>query len=194
MFRGSWLVIGLSFCCASCLFLGPLPPATPPRPPVSIQQSSHAFRQDSARPGSTATPEQPSSASADPASIAARLLAMVNDARERAGLKPLVASPYLDAAARRHTIAMVRDGSFAHRVPGETGLAERLGAAGVHSAALGENIFETSSDDVARECVEAWLESPGHRENLMSAQFRLTGVGIARNDLGDSYVTEDFAH
>jgi uncharacterized protein YkwD len=62
---------------------------------------------------------------------------------------------------------------------------------------VGENIFETSesaSAAVADECVQMWMQSEGHRLNMMSPEFEKTGIAIQTSDNGENYITEDFAH
>ena len=126
-----------------------------------------------------------------------RILALVNQERESAGIKPLFFSPELAKAARQHSGAMAAEGFFEHRGEGEPKLFDRVTASGMDTDHVGENIFETSegvSGAVADECVEMWMQSEGHRLNMLSPEFDKTGiaVGISRN--GENYITEDFAH
>jgi len=126
-----------------------------------------------------------------------RILALVNQERESAGIKPLFFSPELAKAAREHSGAMAEVGFFEHRGEGEPPLFDRVTASGMDTDHVGENIFETSegvSGAVADECVEMWMQSEGHRLNMLSPEFDKTGiaVGISRN--GENYITEDFAH
>ncbi len=126
-----------------------------------------------------------------------RVLALVNHERESAGVRPLFISPALAKAARQHSIAMAKAGFFQHRGQGEPALFERVTASGMETDRVGENIFQTSdgvSGAVAEECVMMWMQSEGHRLNLLSPEFEKTGiaVGISRN--GENYITEDFAH
>jgi uncharacterized protein YkwD len=62
---------------------------------------------------------------------------------------------------------------------------------------VGENIFETSegvSGAVADECVEMWMQSEGHRFNMLSPEFDKTGIAVGISSNGENYITEDFAH
>jgi uncharacterized protein YkwD len=126
-----------------------------------------------------------------------RILALVNQERESAGIQPLFFSPQLAKAARQHSSAMAAEGFFEHRGEGEPKLFDRVTASGMDTDHVGENIFETSegvSGAVADECVQMWMQSEGHRLNMLSPEFDKTGiaVGISRN--GENYITEDFAH
>jgi len=109
--------------------------------------------------------------------VSREMLVQVNAARERAGLKPLRLDSVLAKAAQRHAEDMLKRGYFDHRSPAGTTVRERSTAAGYRWAAIGENIAygQTSVDEV----VETWLESPGHRKNILSPNFSELGVGLA---------------
>ena len=126
-----------------------------------------------------------------------RILALVNRERENAGVKPLSFSSELANAAHQHSSTMAAAGFFEHRGEGEPALFDRVTASGMDTDHVGENIFETSegvSSAVADECVQMWMQSAGHRMNMLSPEFDKTGiaVGISRN--GENYITEDFAN
>ena len=126
-----------------------------------------------------------------------RILALVNRERESAGVKPLFFSPELARAARRHSSAMAQAGFFEHRGEGEAALFERVTASGTATDHVGENIFETNeggSGAVADECVRMWMQSDGHRLNLLSPEFDKTGIAVGISRSGENYITEDFAH
>ncbi|HTY56376.1 MAG TPA: CAP domain-containing protein, partial [Candidatus Binataceae bacterium] len=58
-----------------------------------------------------------------------------------------------------------------------------------------ENIYMEGSPDPSEmpdRAVKAWMASPPHRENMLSANFRETGIGVARSSDGKTYVTQDF--
>jgi uncharacterized protein YkwD len=128
--------------------------------------------------------------------VESAILAMVNRAREDAGLKPLARSLELAAAARSHTDTMAAKGFFEHRGAGEPPLVERVHAAGLHINDVGENIYATDEaepDEIANDCVTAWMLSPGHRENILYPDFQRSGVAIATSSDRENYVTEDFS-
>lgn len=125
-----------------------------------------------------------------------RILELVNQERDRAGIKPLSFSPQLTKAARQHSRAMAAQGFFEHRGGGEPDLFERVTASGLDTDHVGENIFESSESrgSVADDCVQMWLRSPGHRLNMLSPDFERTGIAVGKSVDGESYITEDFAH
>ncbi len=126
-----------------------------------------------------------------------RILALVNRERETAGIEPLFFSPQLAKAARDHTVAMAQEGFFEHRGEGEAALFDRVTASGMDTNHVGENIFETNegvSGAVADECVRMWMQSDGHRLNMLSPDFDKTGIAVRISNGGENYITEDFAH
>jgi len=126
-----------------------------------------------------------------------RILKLVNRERQSAGVKPLSFSAQLAQAARTHSAAMAAEGFFEHRGAGEPALFDRVTASGMDTDHVGENIFETSegvSRAVADECVRMWMQSDGHRMNMLSPEFDKTGIAVAISRNGENYITEDFAH
>jgi len=60
-----------------------------------------------------------------------------------------------------------------------------------------DGIFETNegaSGAVADECVRMWMQSEGHRLNMLSPEFDKTGIAVGISSIGENYITEDFAH
>ena len=126
-----------------------------------------------------------------------RLLVLVNKERATAGVKALSFSPQLAKAARQHSAAMATEGFFEHKGDGEPKLFDRVTASGMNTDHVGENIFETSegaSSAVADECVGMWMQSEGHRRNMLSPEFERTGFSMKIASNGENYITEDFAH
>jgi uncharacterized protein YkwD len=117
------------------------------------------------------------------AAARATTLCLVNDERTSHGLRPLSSNPRLVKAAREHSRDMVARHYFDHVAPGGSDLVTRLRH--VHyisrriSWAIGENIaWGTGSDATPQAIVEAWMESPGHRANILSTEFREAGIGV----------------
>ena len=103
----------------------------------------------------------------------------------------------LDRAARSHSARMATKGCFSHKCGGERDLEGRLRAVGylekgLRRWAYGENIaYGEGTRGTPRQIVNAWMNSSGHRANILSGSFRDVGVGYARR--GDrGYYTADF--
>jgi uncharacterized protein YkwD len=115
----------------------------------------------------------------------AAVLCLVNRERNRAGLRPLGRDRDLQRAAQRHNDRMVGSGCFSHQCSGEADLGTRLKSTGYLGGGLrrwayGENIawgMDRRGSPAA--VVGAWMGSPPHRANILSATFREAGVGFA---------------
>jgi uncharacterized protein YkwD len=121
--------------------------------------------------------------SGDPAATAT-ILCLVNNERAKAGLQPLRASESLARAAQVHSDDMVARQYFAHQDPLGIGIVGRVVAAGwatlTQTWHVGENIAWGSGPYASpKSVVERWMDSAGHRENMLNAAFREAGVGVA---------------
>jgi len=127
-------------------------------------------------------------------SIEDQILALVNGERENAGERPLAFSCQLAGAARDHNGRMMREGFFDHCGESERCLFDRVTTAGMNPDSVGENLFKDSGprSSVAQECVAMWMQSEGHRRNLLSRDFDSTGISVSYAH-GECFVTEDFA-
>ncbi len=120
-----------------------------------------------------------------------QLFAQLNASRKEAGLPALEWDESLAQAAREHTERMVAANELGHVLKGEPTVADRLGAAGVHFNRSGENVgYDTDFNDMHR----SWMDSPPHRENILSPDYNAVGIGVGRTDEGLWYGTQDFAH
>jgi uncharacterized protein YkwD len=112
--------------------------------------------------------------------VASAVRCLVDGARRVAGLAALRADGDLTAAARGHAEDMVARHYFSHDTPEGGHGADRAIAAGYQPAQFGEAIaVGTVPADTARQIVEAWLQSPPHRELLLAAPYRDAGVWVA---------------
>ena len=108
-------------------------------------------------------------------------LCLLNAERRAHGLAAVRGNRRLRRAAARHSRAMVRERFFEHTSPGGSTMAGRVSAAGyARWTALGENIaWGTAALATPAAIVRGWMHSPGHRANILRAQFREIGIGIA---------------
>lgn len=128
--------------------------------------------------------------------IEARLVELHNEEREARGLATLCVRRELVESSRLHSEDMLSRDYFAHETPEGVGAFERMQEAGYtldgfSSIKTGENLAwrthygEFPEVSEAREVVEGWLDSEGHRENLLDPGFREIGVGIATGEYED---------
>lgn len=121
------------------------------------------------------------------------LLQEINQARAAHGAPPLRIGTRLQRAARAHSRAMARSGSFAH---GDW--YRRLRRHGVRARALGETLaWGVGAKGTAAAIVGMWLDSPPHRETMLHRGFRRIGVGVAVGTMagypGAKVATADYA-
>lgn len=132
-------------------------------------------------------------------SFAQRVVDLTNAERAKFGLSPLSVSPQLVAAATIHANNMVRlssvyglNGAMSHTLMGNTTptVTSRANTVGYDYAAFGENIaygYNTPEDVVA-----AWMNSPGHRANILNSLFTQIGVSWGRTAGGTIYFAQEF--
>jgi uncharacterized protein YkwD len=113
---------------------------------------------------------------AEQRATAARVLALINEQRAAAGCGPLVNDDRLVAAAQKHSRDMADNNFFDHRGSAGSLVGERVVAAGYSFWKVGENI--AAGQNTPEAVVNAWMNSPGHRENILDCAYRHTGIGF----------------
>jgi uncharacterized protein YkwD len=136
---------------------------------------------------STSTPPPPiATTTAPPPTQAQQVFALVNQARAHAGCAALADNPRLDTAARQHSDDMANRHYFSHTTPEGTTFDKREIAAGYPNPG-GENIAQGQTG--AQQVMTAWLNSPGHRANILNCGFAAIGIGLNTHGW---YWTQDF--
>lgn len=128
--------------------------------------------------------------------MVAAIVEETNKSRSQHGLAPLTAHYLLDDAAAGHSSEMLNTGYFSHTspTPGRRSPRERIMAQGLAPQSTGENLYYSkgmAAQSLAKRCVESWLNSPGHRRNLLDPNFTHVGIGVAERN-GQIYVTQVF--
>ena len=120
---------------------------------------------------------------------AGQILALTNQARAQAGVGRLQWDPALAAAALYHCQRMAAEGPISHQYRGEPDLSSRAAQAGAHFSVIEENVgFAPSASAVH----QAWMQSPGHRENLLSPDVDHVGVAVVAAR-GEFYAVADYS-
>ena len=107
-------------------------------------------------------------------SAADQVIALCNQERAKAGLAPLTRTDALTAAAQARSNELVR--TFSHNRPDGRSCFTIFDEYGVAYGAAGENI--AAGQHSAEEVVNAWLNSPLHRRNIMNASYHKIGIGL----------------
>lgn len=118
--------------------------------------------------------------------LARAAVCLINNRRTRRGLRRLRINSRLTKAAKWHTHDMVRRRYFGHVSRRGRDVVDRLYGAhylsGRISWAVGENLAWGSGNlGTPRQIVKAWMNSPGHRRNMLDARFREIGIGVIAN-------------
>ncbi|MFI8091109.1 CAP domain-containing protein [Streptomyces sp. NPDC086080] len=121
---------------------------------------------------------------------AGEVVDLTNRERARAGLPLLSRDPLLTAAAQAHSADMVARDFYSHTAPDGSRPWDRAAAAGSARRTVGENI--ACGQRSPAEVVEGWMNSPGHRANILKADFTHIGVGFAGGGRAGTYWTQLF--
>ena len=136
------------------------------------------------------------------------ILHQVNIERKERNLRSLSGHPALIRAARGHSQWMAETGRFSHTGAGGNSHSDRASKAG-YIGGTSENIWQTSTKggkgrawksrfrwsndrELGKAAVITWMNSPGHRENMLSAEWRHIGIGVAESKRGQAYLTQCF--
>lgn len=105
------------------------------------------------------------------------VLTLVNEARAQAGAAALTLDPDLRKAAQVRAGECV--GTFSHTRPNGTSYKTAITEAGIQSGYTGENV--ATGHTSAKQVVDRWLQSEGHRANILNENFTKIGIGLEKN-------------
>ncbi len=172
-------------------------------------------------PSSSLTSSTPGAPYIDPAALEGRVHELINVQRGQNGLSSLSYDPFLADIARGHSWDMVTRNFFEHINPDgllarDRGLAAgypciRVVKGGSYNG-ISENLYQgnrydsyysnaggiitsynwSSVDDIAERAVTGWMNSPGHRQNILTTRYQLEGIGVSFSSDNKIYITENF--
>ncbi|MGA6155163.1 CAP domain-containing protein [Stenotrophomonas sp. NPDC087984] len=122
--------------------------------------------------------------------LASEVIALTNAERAAARLAPLAPDPRLTAAAQAHSDDMVARDFYSHTGPEGGQPWDRARTAGATHRGIGENI--ACGQRSPAEVVRGWMNSPGHRANILKPDFTHIGVGHATGSRAGTYWTQVF--
>lgn len=120
-----------------------------------------------------------------------KILELTNAEREKYGLEPLVWNEELAALSRAHSADMAERGFFNHNNPDGKSPFDRMKDAGISYFAAAENI--AAGQATPEKAMEAWMNSDGHRANILNPKLKELGVGVAHGGKYGIYWTQNFA-
>lgn len=141
------------------------------------------------RTGAGATGGGAAAGSGAMSSDESRILQLVNAERAKAGAKALSASSECTRLARMKSQDMVNNNYFSHQSPTYGSPFDMLKSNNVNYMYAGENIAMNQSAEAA---FKAWMNSEGHRKNILNPNFTELGVGIASKGNGSYIYTQLF--
>ncbi|MFJ8594748.1 CAP domain-containing protein [Streptomyces sp. NPDC093598] len=145
-------------------------------------------------PSRTATkaPKAPSASAAlsGESAAAAQVLSLVNEERAKVGCSPVAANSALTDLAQSYSEDMAARGFFDHTDPDGRTPWDRAEKAGISNLG-GENIARGQADAAA--VMDAWMNSPGHRANILNCDFKTLGVGVELGS-GGPWWTQNFGY
>ena len=160
-----------------------------------------------------------SSAGGDIVEIEQLIHALVNIERRRHQLTPLIPDGRLAGLARGHSQDMAANGYFDHQNLFGDGPSERATQqsyscrkdyGSFYTEGVAENIFQNclfssttwigpipvkdymSKEEIAESTVEGWMQSPGHRRNILEANYDRVGTGVAVSKDQKVLITQNF--
>ena len=172
-------------------------------------------------PSSSYTSETPGAPYIDPSALEARIHDLINEQRQQNSLAPLYYDPFLSDIARGHSWDMVTRNFFEHVNPDGKSPRDRGDAAGYPCIryikpyvyeGIAENLYQGNRasgyysnasgavtgydwltlEDIAQATVTGWMDSPGHRKNILTDHYYNEGIGVAFAPDNKVYVTENF--
>ncbi|OKK15990.1 hypothetical protein AMK16_24910 [Streptomyces sp. CB00455] len=174
----------------------PAAPAEPAGQPVGeppAQPATGDTPQPAPAPAKQAKPVRPPAApaaptgSAAPTGAQAEVLALVNQERAAVGCPALTVNAKLTKAAQDHSADMAAHGNMSHVGSDGSDPGGRITRAGYAWRTYGENVAYGYS--TAAKVMEGWMNSPGHKRNILDCSYKEIGIGLAEPG---HYWTQDF--
>lgn len=135
---------------------------------------------------------------ASPEAVERAIHEETNDRRTDHGRQTLDYSHHLSTVALQHSRDMADRDFFDHTSPDGDSAKDRYRKYGHDTRSVGENIalenpdLTASPDKIARSIVNGWMNSDGHRKNLLRESFDAEGIGVYLDSNGSVYVTQNF--
>ncbi|MER5947866.1 CAP domain-containing protein [Streptomyces sp. NPDC001904] len=172
------------------------PSAKPSKAPAETKTSDTATKPRSASPSAPAPAKtsapvaRAATTTSDEAAAAAQVLTLVNQERAKVGCSPVTADSSLAALASDFSEDMAARNFFDHTDPDGATPWDRAKKAGITNLG-GENIARGQAN--AQSVMDAWMNSEGHKANILNCDFKTLGVGVHFGS-GGPWWTQDFGY
>jgi uncharacterized protein YkwD len=175
------------------------PPATPAKP-ASTKPATAPAGTGQSQTTPAGTPDRNTGGAAQrtqsrvrvsaEAAAEAEVLRLVNEERAKVGCSAVTSDSALTSLAENFSTAMADEGFFDHTDPSGASPWDRAAKLGITGLG-GENIARGQADAAA--VMDAWMNSAGHRANILNCDFRTLGVGVHFGP-GGPWWTQDFGY
>lgn len=169
----------------------PTEPTTPSTPTVPTTPSVPTTPTVPTKPVEPTTPTAPET-NPGLSAMEMEVVRLCNIERQKAGLAPLTASAELSRVARLKSQDMGTKNYFSHTSPTYGSPFEMMKAQGIKYTTAGENIAKGYL--TAQSVVSGWMNSSGHRANILNGSFKTIGVGAYTTSNGTTYWTQMFTN
>jgi uncharacterized protein YkwD len=150
---------------------------------LDVSPRARGERRDGVGAGASCADQTLAPGPANLAGVAAAQLCLLNGERADAGLPPLKLNARLSAAATAYAADLVKGQYFSHTGRDGSTIRTRLDRAGYLPRnggwAIGENLaWGTGALATPASIMRAWMNSPGHKENILNPEYREIGIGV----------------
>lgn len=140
-------------------------------------------------PGTPNVPSTPGTTN-EFTSLEDQVIQLVNVERSKIGVPSLAKNNQLTDVARTKSEDLITNNYFSHNSPVYGSPFNMLDTFGISYNAAAENI--ASGQRTSEEVMNTWMNSTGHRANILSSNYNQIGVGVARDQNGNMYWTQLF--
>jgi len=167
---GAWTRLGVTLLAAALvLMLATLSAGAAPAEPATDPGAADPTQQTLPLPDPTSRARS---------TLTEDVVRLTNAARAQEGLAPLRPNDALMKSAQDYAVALAPGDCFAHDCPPVPAQRDRIAQAGYGGwKRIGENI--AAGDRTAEAVMAGWLDSPGHRANILRPEYTEIGVGVA---------------
>lgn len=154
-----------------------------------IAALSHGGSDKSSKSSAPTTATKPATSGTTLSAQEQQALALLNKDRAAYGLAALKSNSQLTKLAENYAKDMINRGFFAHNNPEGQSPFDRMQAAGITYKTAGENLAINSGVEAAE---KAFMNSSGHRANILNSTYTDVGIGVVQNSSGQVYVVQEF--
>lgn len=178
----------IALCAILCIFLSTAVSVSGQRMKISKSATGRVTSD------STTRQQQQQQTRGNPASDEIQIHYLVNHERRKKGLRDLYWDNGLAAMARAFSRQMARESFFGHYDRNGGSVVDRARQSNIAGwSKIAENLFFCQGyDRFDAVAVRGWMNSSGHRRNILDGQFNGTGIGIAQTSDGRTYITQIF--